>query len=464
MRILIVSNHIVRPVDMTGLAIFFVIKGGYMKNNNIIKMFIKYVSLNVCSMFGLSLYVLADTFFVANGIGNKGLVALNLALPVYSLINGLGLMLGIGGATKYSIAKGSHDDQSKNTIFTTTIIVGACIGAVFLICGLLFTDQIAGLLGAKDEVLILSSQYLRVIMIFGTAFIINNIFVCFVRNDESPKLAMMGMLIGCLSNIVLDYVFVFPFQWGMTGAALATGGAPIVSMCILSLHKIKKRNKFHFTKIRMQIASITNIMSLGLGAFVTELSSGIIMMVFNFIILGISGNTGVGAYGIISNVALVCVALFTGIGQGIQPIVSLYHGLGHKKNVRLSAIMAGGTALAFGVIFLGIGLLFAHEITAVFNKDANVLLEKIAVEGIYIYFVGFLLMGINIAGGAFLACIEKPKAAVTVSILRGGLILIPVAFILSNILGIKGVWMAIPISETITCICTLIFLKKPLSS
>ena len=140
---------------------------------------------------------------------------------------------------------------------------------------------------------------------------------------------MAGMLIGSLANIILDYVFIFPLQWGMFGAAFATGLAPIISMCILTRHYIKKKNHFHFHKSKLSIKQITYICSLGISSFITEIASGIILIVFNLLILNISGNIGVAAYGIVANLALVATSIFTGIAQGTQPLLSENFGQGN---------------------------------------------------------------------------------------------------------------------------------------
>ena len=157
---------------------------------------------------------------------------------------------------------------------------------------------------------------------YSPLFLCNNLLNCFVRNDGEPRLSMTAMLVGSLTNIVLDYNFIYPMQLGMTGAALATATAPLVGMSILSKHFWKKKNQFHLVKTRIHLKTAVDICRLGVSSLVAELSSGIVILVFNMLTLKFSGTTGLAAYSILANIALVLVAIFTGIGQGIQPIVS----------------------------------------------------------------------------------------------------------------------------------------------
>ncbi|WP_417088861.1 MATE family efflux transporter [Eubacterium maltosivorans] len=151
------------------------------------KIFVHYVSLNVLSMIGMSCYILADTVFVAGGVGNSGLAALNLVLPAYSFINGAGLMLGMGGATRYAVLRGEGRDAAADRVFTQALALGAAIGCVLTLTGFFFTPALARLLGAEGAILQLSVRYLRTILLFSCAFMINNILVCFIRNDGSPS-------------------------------------------------------------------------------------------------------------------------------------------------------------------------------------------------------------------------------------------------------------------------------------
>jgi len=423
--------------------------------DNILKDFTKYVSLNVISMIGLSFYILADTFFIANGVGSIGLTALNLVLPLWSLMSGFGLMIGIGAGISYSIKRGKNSEKGANKVFTHAMLMGVSIGAIITIIGVIFSYDIVVILGADEVVAPLASKYLKTLLSFSSVFIVNNIITSFVRNDNNPKLAMIAMTIGSLSNVVLDYIFIFPFKLGMFGAALATGATPILSLLILSLHFIKKKNNFKLIKCKINFAYMKRIISLGVPSFITEVSSGLIILLFNFTILKISNNTGVAAYGIIANLALIVISIFTGIAQGIQPIISKNYGEGKIKNIRTIFKYGIITSIILGVGCYLIGLSFSEEIVNLFNSEGDKALLSMAIEGINIYFSAFIIMGVNIVTTSFFASINKTKESFAISMIRGLIVVIPLILLLPNFLGMTGVWLTIPLAEVITLLISI---------
>lgn len=446
------------------------------REKNILSRFIQYVSKNVIGMIGLSCYILADTFFIARGLGENGLTALNLVIPIYSFMNGLGLMIGMGGATRYTILKTNEKKEQMSAVFTQAVVFAFGVSLLFMIMGIVGSNQISRWLGADDSIYKITTIYLRTLLCFAPLFFLNNVMICFVRNDGNPSLSMAAMLIGSISNIWLDYLFVFPCKLGMFGAALATGTAPIISLCILSFHKIQKKNQFHlrikehdsdnkefinrnvYTMVKNRIgniACIKDICMLGSASLITEVSSGIVMIIFNVIILKIQGNMGVAAYGIIANIALVVIAIFTGIAQGIQPIVSQNYGLGEKKN--LSKIYRYGMVTAIiisGLIYI-IVTGFSEQIIELFNKEKNIELQKIATEGMYLYFTAFFFSGINIVTATFFGAIDQPIQSFFISMLRGFIVIIPVVFLLSACFGMTGVWIALTCAEFITVLYSI---------
>ncbi len=426
------------------------------QENHILGMFAKYASLNVLGMLGLSCYIMADTFFIAQGMGVNGLTALNLAIPIYSFIHGAGLMLGMGGATRFSILKGRGEPKNTDKVFSQSVIYSLLLSCIFFIIGLFFATPLSKLLGADDVTLNMTSVYLRIILLFAPFFMLNNVVNCFVRNDGNPKLSMIAMITGSLSNVVLDYIFIFPLGWGMFGAAFATGLAPIISLSLLSLHFIKKKNTIQFKKIRLQIKSFMDICALGSSSLIMELSSGIVMLVFNFIILRLEGNIGIAAYGVIANIALVIVGIFTGISQGIQPIISRNHGTGNTMNIKKTFRYAIITAVSFGLVIYGLIVVYAEQIISIFNKEQNQMLIEIASVGLKIYFAALVLVGINMISAVFFSSVDKAAYSFGISILRGFVIIIPMAFLLSSIFAMTGVWLAFSITEVLTFLCTIL--------
>ena len=409
--------------------------------------FLKYSSLNVLGMIALSCYILADTFFVSKALGADGLAALNLAIPVYSFINGSGLMIGMGGGIKYSIAKSQGAAQRADQTFTNSAVLTAVIAACFFLTGLLASGPLALLLGADGTVYEMTRTYLQVILLFAPMFMTNNLLLCFIRNDGAPQLSMAAMITGSLSNVVLDYVFMFPLGMGIFGAVLATGLAPVISILVLSPYLLRRKNQFHLRKCRISGKLALGIFSSGLPSLITEVSSGIVMIVFNTIILGIAGNIGVAAYGVIANLSLVVMSIYTGISQGIQPLLSSGYGTGNRKKTQSVLRYALVSVVLISVVVYVCVFFGADPIAAVFNSEQNATLQSIAVTGLKIYFTACVFAGFNIILSVYFTSTENALPAHIISILRGFVVIIPMAFLLSAAAELTGVWAAFPATE-----------------
>ena len=427
---------------------------------NIRNTFFKYVSANILGMIGLSCYILADTFFIAQGVGANGLTALNLAIPVYNFMHGLGLMIGMGGATRYSISKGNADSAMRDYIFTHSLYLTLLFSSIFFVLGLTCAEPLSILLGANAETLRLTTEYLKILMIFTPFFMCNNLLICFVRNDGAPQLSMLAMLTGSFSNIFMDYLFIFPLHLGMKGAALATAASPVISIFILSIHFGKKNNQFHLRCVHPSFKRSLDICALGSSSLIVEVSSGVVMLIFNLLILTISGNIGVAAYGVIANIALVLTAMYTGISQGIQPVISQCFGKKEYHQIRQILFYAFATSAVLAVVSYLITFIWSQPIVSAFNKDGNETLNIIATHGMHIYFIAFLFVGMNITTATFLSSTDHPKEAFLLSIFRGFVLVIPLAFLLSALFGINGIWLTLPVTELLVSFPAIFFIRK----
>lgn len=421
-----------------------------MDEQNLNRTFARYMSLNILGMLGMSGYILADTFFVSSRLGSDGLAALNLAISVFGFINGLGMMLGIGGATRYAICKAREDDKEANASFTLSLAAGIGAGVVLVLFGLLFSRPLAGLLGAEERILPMCAVYLRTAFLFAPFFILNHILVAFVRNDGSSKLAMTAMLVGSLSNIVLDYLFLYPLNMGIFGAALATGTAPIIGIAISSIHIFSGRSQFKAVPTGLSLRKMAAVAGLGIAAFINEFSSGITLVVFNLLVIHAAGTIGVAAYGVVANLALVVLSVFTGIAQGSQPLLSHAYGMQDLSVVRRVYHMALLLASALGLLALGAALLFPAQLVSLFNSEGNAALQAIAEPGLKLYFIGFLFVGFNFVSAALLGATEQAGASFRVSFFRGCLGIVPAACLFAFLFGMTGIWLAFPAVELVT--------------
>jgi len=435
-----------------------------MNNKKIKDLFLKYVFLNILSTLGVSVYILIDTYFISKGMGADGLAALNLCLPVFNFINGFGLMLGMGGGSRFSMLYCKIERCETDKIFTNSAFAAIAVSAVFEMIGLFFSKQFTLFLGADSHIFGIAHSYLKTILLFSPAFIFNNLLVCFMRNDFAPKLAMAGVLGGSLANVILDYVFIFRLDMGMKGAALATCIAPLISMAIMSLHFLTGWNAFGLRFVRPSPDIIRNIASLGLHSLLTEVSGGIVIMVFNFVIYRMLGNTGIAAYGVIANLAIVSTAIFTGLASGVQPLMCRAHGKQNDDAQKYLLRLSVRTALIFAVIFYGVVFFRTSSLVEIFNSESNTELKNISEHGLRLYFLYMPFMGINAILSVFFTSVEKPFPSQLISLLRGTLLVIPLAFIFYSLRLINGIWLTIPTAESITTLIgiVLVFLAlKP---
>lgn len=411
------------------------------------KEFARCTALSVLGTLGVSCYILADTFFVSKGLGIKGLAALNLAIPVYNFIHGTGLMLGMGGATRFSVCKSQGKQEEVNRIYVNTLYLAGLSAAVFAAAGLVFSTRLAAALGADQAVMDMTDTYLRWLLLFAPAFILNDVFLCFVRNDQAPQLSMIAMVTGSFANIVLDYIFIFPMKMGIFGAVFATGLSPVISMAMMVPHWVRRKNTFHFVRAKVSGRIAGQEVSLGFPSLIAQVSSGVVMIIFNGIILKLEGNTGVAAYGVIANISLVVNGVYTGIAQGAQPLISGFYGKGDRRQSRQIFRYAVGTMAVLSCGFYLFLFVFAGHITGVFNRENDLALQMIAVPGLKLYFLCSWFLGYNTILATYFTSVEKAIPAHVLSMLRGFVLIIPMAIALSALRGVTGVWLAYPLTE-----------------
>ena len=426
---------------------------------NIRKQFIRYVSQNMLGMLGMSLYILADTFFISKAVGADGITALNLVLPLYNLIFAIGAMIGVGSAIRFAVERNKGMREAEGYFFHA-LAWALIISLLFILAGALFPGKVIQFLGGDEQIVATGFAYTRIFLMFAPFFMWNHIVGAFVRNDGDPSIAMFATLGSNLFNIVFDYVLMFPLGLSMPGAALATALSPVVGIFICTRHFRSERNTIQWKPIMLSFRKLVFSCQVGVSAFVGELSSGVITVAFNTIILGLSGNVGVAAYGVVANFSLVAVALFNGIAQGSQPLLSRFYGQGDQAGLRTVIGLALKTALLTAVLLLAAIQLWAKPMAGIFNREHDVMLAILAEQGLRLYFTGFLFAGLNIVGTNILSAVESVQWAFAASVSRGFIAILVFAFLLSAVFGMNGVWLAFPCAELATVLLTLTGIRK----
>lgn len=426
--------------------------------NSLNEKFFKYVSLNIMSMLGMSFYILADTYFIANGIGSEALAALNIALPVYGFMYAIANMIGVGFGTRFKI--GFSDYDYKCTVFSKGVFFVSVLSIIFVIVGLFYSNSLAYIMGARGDVLELCKEYLEVILIFTPAFMLNNLLSSFIRNDNNPSLAMKAVVTSSILNTIFDYIFIYPCNMGMFGAAIATAVSPIIAIAILSTHFIFKKNSFKLIKTKIIIKEFFYLSSLGISSLINELSTGVVIVVFNLILLKYSSAIGVASYGVVANIAIVVIAIFNGIGNGIQPLVSENYAKKDFKNIQYIIRLAIVIQIIISIILYAYMYMNSEFLSNLFNPTKDATLLAMAVHGINIYFMSMAFTGINMLTATSMQAMEKPRISFIISILRGVILIVPLAIYMSNLYQITGMWYSYVITELIVSIISIIFIKK----
>lgn len=425
--------------------------------DSITGVFRRYLIPSISGTLVTSIYILADTIMIGWGVGELGIAALNLLLPMFSIFNGTGILFGVGGSVLMSVSLGKGDENSAKKYFTAAFSMTIFLGILYSIVGLLFFDPLAALLGSNTVL----DPYVKAygMWMFGGAlsFCAANCLQAFVRNDGAPKKAMIGVIAGGVTNVVLDYLFIFPLQMGMAGAILASVIGNILTVLILVTHFFKKGSHLRFVPWKPVL--VPKIAASGIASFVIELSAGLVTFLFNRQLLAYVGNNGVVVYGIISNSALVVMSIFNGISQAAQPIMAINYGAGKRERVELVRKTASRTVLAAGVLFTLIGLVFPTQISQIFVPLTKEL-TALAVPAVRIYFISFLAMGFNLLFSCYFQSVLLPGRALLLCLLRGFVLNVIFVFMLPLILDVTGIWLTVVLTEFITAMVGGLLLKK----
>lgn len=423
------------------------------------KLFLRYLFPSISATLVTSIYVLADTIIIGQGVGASGIAALNIILPIFTLFFGTGYLFGVGGAVLMSFTNGKGNPKLANTYFTTAVICAVLFTIIYFIVFNLFFEQIVYFMGSTESNIELVKSYGKYIVMGCPLFVASSLLQTFIRNDKAPKLAMTAVVSGGILNVILDYIFVFEFNMGMAGAAIATLIGTAVTVIILLSHFISKHNNMKICLDSFKFKIIAEIFQSGLSSFIIEIASGVIVFLFNIQLLKFVGEIGVVVYGIISNSAIIAMSLFNGVAQATQPIMAV--NFGAKKIKRVLKIRKFGIifTMSIGFILFLLGFLFPQIAISIFVEPTQEILS-LGITAIRIYFTAFLMMNLNILYITYFQSIMQPQITLFICLLRGLLLSTILVFLLPVIFGVTGIWIVMPLTELITLGVSLMFIKN----
>lgn len=423
------------------------------------KLFFRYLIPSICGTMVTSVYVLADTIIIGKGIGTTAMAALNIALPVFNLFFGTGLLFGVGGSVMMSICRGRGEHDKGNAYFSLACILNLLVSILYMIFFSAFLEETARFLGATDLTMPYILEYLPYLTRTIPVFAFSSLLQTFIRNDGAPKLAMTAVISGGVFNIVFDYLLVYPLQKGMAGAAAATVCGSTLTVLILLTHFFGKSNhlKLGFSGIDRKFCS--NIFKNGFASFLIEMSSGIVIFVFNQQLLAYQGDLGVTVYGILSNTAIVVTCLSNGICQASQPIISTNFGAGLTSRIHQVRTLGVRTALGVCAVPSLLGLAVPNLFTYIFLHPNEQILA-LAPAAVRIYFTAFVMTGVNMFFIGYFQATVKPAFSLSLCLMRGCIFSIFFVYTLPVFFGLNGIWASVPLAEFLTLLAGIVFVQK----
>ncbi|HEY4623713.1 MAG TPA: MATE family efflux transporter [Solibacillus sp.] len=423
------------------------------------KLFISYLIPSIIGMLLMAVNILVDGIFVSNGVGPEALAGVNIAVPIFSILLSISLWIGMGGATLYSIALGQNNPKKAQSIFTQSFFLATFIVGILVVLSLWKQKELAYLFGASDEIFPYVKDYLQIILIFGIVYVVENILSIFIRNDGNPRLAMIGLGVTSILNIVLNYIFIFMMDMGVKGAAYGTGIATLIGVFVLLMHFFHKESILKFTKLQFEMKTVSEILKIGLPSFIVEASAAVTVIAYNITFMHFVGAIGVTAYAVVNYMHAVFLMLFIGIGAALQPIVSYHYGA--KLYSRLQQFLKLGviTGILFGIGIWFVGWKFSETIVALFGEMPEDVLAY-TTNGILLYFIGYLFLGFNLVYAEYYQAIKKIKLSSIIIVTRSIVLFLPLLWLLPTYFGGDSIWLAFPIAEGLTAVGLIMARKK----
>ena len=422
--------------------------------------YFKYLAAAFGSAMITSVYSIVDTAMVGQYQGPEGTAALAVVAPVWNIIYSLGLLMGIGGSVIFSTKRGNgRVDGSENRYFTASVIGSLILAAAAWIGIICFEAPILTFFGADKALLPLAAEYVKPVKFVFPLFLFNQMLAAFLRNDNNPGLATVGVLSGGIFNVFGDYFFVFTCDMGIYGAGLATAIGSGVSFIVMLTHFMSRKNTLRLIKTERLFAKLREISVTGLSAFFIDVAMGILTVLFNRQIMKYLGADALAIYGPIIQVSTFVQCCAYSVGQAAQPVISANFGAGNGGRIKETLRLALWTAAFFGAFWTALSMLCPNLYIRVFMSPTPEIL-KAAPPIVRTYAVSFLLLPFNIFTTYYFQSIMKSKAAFIVSVARGLAISGILIMTLPLFAGNSSLWLAMPITELITAIYAAAAVKK----
>lgn len=424
------------------------------------KLFRSYAYPAMINMIVLALYNIVDRIFIGQGAGPLAICGLALTLPCVSLLGTVGTLTGVGGAARISAAISASNYKLATRVLGNAVFLNVAMNLILIVYSLFNLDKILLAFGGSEQTIPYAHSYLSILIPGSLLTNLNFTFCHAIRASGFPRKSMMIILTGVIANLILDPVFIFGFNMGIRGAAIAT----VISMCISSVlifsHFTGKQNTLRLVRLsfRPDLMILLTIIGVGMAAFIMNITTGMVNIIMNRYLVNYGGDYAIGAYGIISSYSILVSMLLMGICQGMQPIISYHYATGHREVLHDTlkyAIGIGSLIASAGFI---IGETGATWLVKAFTRDPQ--LRDISAEGLRYTFLAMPLVGFQIIVTSYFQSIRQAPKAITMNISRQFVFLIPALSLFSIWWGLTGIWLAIPFADLMATLIALFFILR----
>lgn len=422
-------------------------KQNEMTQEPIFKLLLKFSIPAITGLLVNALYNIVDAIFVGRGVGEMALAGVTVIMPLMTIMMAFTFLFSMGATALISMRLGEKRQGDAEAIVGNAFVLFVIMSFIFIIIGLLFLEPILLFFGAGPNVLPYAMDYAQIIIWGSLFFVLSMGMNNFIRAEGNPNVAMQTMLIGAVTNIILDYVFIFIFHWGIKGAAIATVIAYMVSNIWIAIYFLSGKSlvKFRRENIRIHGDITMNIIRLGIPMFAMQVTSSVQQLILNRSLVAYGGDMALSAIGIIMSVTMFIIMPVIGISHGAQPIIGFNKGAKEYKRVRQTLVMAIGMATFVATLgYIGANLWPGH-LVSLFNKNPDLI--DMTIYGLVIYIKAIPLVGLQIIGTSYFQAVGQAVPSTILGLSRQIIVYIPVLLILPIYMGLDGIWWAAPASD-----------------
>ncbi|MCK5848155.1 MAG: MATE family efflux transporter [Caldisericia bacterium] len=425
-----------------------------------VKKLLKFALPTTLSMVFMAIYTMVDGFFVSNFVSENAFSAINIVFPAIAFVIAMGTMISTGGSAVVSMKLGEGKTEEAKENFTLVTLFGVLLSLIVAILGVVFTKEISSFLGSTALLDSYCHEYLVIVSCFIPFSILQIISQMFFVVEGKPNLGLFFGVAGGVLNIVLDYVFIVPLKMGISGAAIGTGLGICVSAFAFLIYFSKKRpGGLHFVKTKWDWKVLLSTCTNGASEMITNLAGTITTLLFNLTILKFAGESGVAAVGIVMYAQFLLISIFLGYSQGVAPIFGYLYGAQNHKQLKKIFRISMGVVILASILSYIISILGADVIIGLFvDKSSDAF--GLAQHGFYLFSFSFILMGFNVFSSAMFTALSNGKISATISFVRTFLFVVVAIHVLPLIIGIDGVWLAVPVAEFAAVFVSIFFLVK----